>query len=67
VKFAFHVRHDPEHVFEATMADDYETCINELARELTMYADEERWNIVISPAKRRRKKQMMFYRPRDEV
>ena len=45
------------------MADDYEICINEFAHELTMYRDEERLNIVISPAKRRKKKQMRLYRP----
>ena len=57
------------------MADDYETCMNELAYELATHApglsDEEpihapglpaeKWNIVIQPAKRRKKKRRMLY------
>ena len=49
------------------MVDDYEVCISELAREITMsgeYLSKERWNIVMKGAKRRKKKQRMFYVPK---
>jgi hypothetical protein len=66
-EFTLHVRHAPDHVFKATMADNYETCINELANELAMYADGlpagESWKIVVNPAKRRKKKRMTLYSP----
>ena len=62
--FTFQVRHSPKHTFEATMADDYETCIDELAREMAGYAGglpEEQWSFLIYPAKRRQGKQMKLY------
>ncbi len=46
------------------MADDYETCINELAFELSLQAEamvEEQCSFVIKPAKRRKEKRMMLY------
>jgi hypothetical protein len=49
------------------MADDYETCMHELARELAINAAslaEEQWILLIRPAKRRKKKQMRLqHRP----
>ena len=47
------------------MADDYETCIDELASEMVMYAEglpEEDWKIIMNPAEHRKKKQMMLYK-----
>jgi hypothetical protein len=69
VEFTFRVRHTPDFVFEATMSDTYESCMNELAREMAIYAaglPEESWNIIINPAKRRKKKQMRSYSPKDK-
>jgi hypothetical protein len=43
------------------MADDYETCMHELARELAINAEglaEEQCIILIRPVNRRKKKQM---------
>jgi hypothetical protein len=65
VQFSLHVRHGPDHVFEMIMADDYETCIDELASEMVMYAEglpEEDWKIIMNPAEHRKKKQMMLYK-----
>ena len=63
----FEVHHSPEVVFEATMADDYEICINKLAREMAGNAaglPEEQWSFLIHPAKRRQGKKMRlrFYK-----
>jgi hypothetical protein len=49
------------------MADDYEICINELAREMAGNAaglPEEQWSFLIHPAKRRQGKKMRlrFYK-----
>lgn len=64
VKLTLHIRHAPKHFSEITMADDYETCINELAGELAAAGlPEERCNIIIKGAKRRKEKQMRFYCP----
>jgi hypothetical protein len=50
------------------MADDYETCMDELASELAAVGfPEESCNFIIEPAKRRREKQTKFYFPKDEV
>ena len=60
----FQIRHSPKDTFEFIMADDYETCIDELARELVMQAGgmtEEQCSFVIQPAKRRKKKRMWLY------
>ena len=60
----FRVRHSPKDTFEFIMADDYETCIDELARELVMQAGgttEEQCTFIFQPAKRRKKKQMRLY------
>lgn len=47
------------------MADDYEICMDELARELEINAaglPQEQWDILIQPAARRKKKQMYLIR-----
>ena len=64
IEITFQIRHSPKDTFEFIMADDSETCINELARELVMQAEhmkEEQFSFVIQPAKRRKKKRMWLY------
>jgi hypothetical protein len=58
--------HEGGAIFSYEMSDDYQTCLAELARELAMrrgLPDDDRWDILIRPAHRRRKKQMWFQFP----
>lgn len=53
--------HDIAGIFKFTMADAYDACINELAYELAMrdgLPDDERWDILIRPVRRRKKKEV---------
>jgi hypothetical protein len=72
IEFTLNIQHTPELIFRCTMADDYETCIDELARELAIYnaapataelakLPDEPWTLLVRPAKRRKKKQMMLW------
>jgi hypothetical protein len=76
VEVTLNVHHAPGLIAKTTMADEYDTCIAELARELVVH-NQDPWEpghpmaefpkaectFLIRPAKRRRKKQMRLRTP----
>ena len=74
VEFILNIQHDPGLVFECSMSDDYDSCMDELAGELVLCTTEpatavlaefpeEPWTLLVRPAKRRKKKQMRLKHP----
>lgn len=75
VELTYRIHHEGLGIFELTMADEYEICIDVLAHELSIHArdpipaladmPEEPIDFLIRPARRRKKKQMWLRTPQD--